>query len=367
MRLFQTATCFLKVKKSLTCRDMGLSRFLVWFAFASFCFYLLNSLALGSSFTMTRRDSSFAGLTRPSSSMNKSRRVSWRSRSHGQSSSTAAPSDLMQPPRGDNDSQAGSFLSPHASGEYTTNYGYSSANLATPIPSPADHQAPILPTPTGESYPLQQEMEEVRRQLHAYYFVEVQSPPEDDDQPALRRLMVTEVDRRGRHHNRQPEYFFNGIIGHVRFVPDRMAGLIHGINPPSSPTTGDATFRSPRSLHMVTGVPIKLTVQRALHRHMNPSWMTQILSLPMLTSIHLLSRFINWQRSSGTSSTMTGRPTWPYSNVWRILKEIFPDTQFRSSRRQTWLILLATWRNPPGPCLSKHDAWRPYLMTACEF
>ena len=59
-------------------------------------------------------------------------------------------------------------------------------------------------------------MEEVRRQLHAYYFVEVQSPPEDDDQPALRRLMVTEVDRRGRHHNRQPEYFFNGIIGHVR-------------------------------------------------------------------------------------------------------------------------------------------------------
>ena len=88
--------------------------------------------------------------------------------------------------------------------------------LPTPIPSPADHQAPILPTPTRESYPLQQEMEEVRRQLHAYYFVEVQSPPEDETQPALRRLMVTEVDRRGRHHNRQPEYFFNGIIGHVR-------------------------------------------------------------------------------------------------------------------------------------------------------
>ena len=28
--------------------------------------------------------------------------------------------------------------------------------------------------------------------------------------------MVTEVDRRGNHHNRQPEYFFNGIIGHIR-------------------------------------------------------------------------------------------------------------------------------------------------------
>ena len=314
---------------------------------------------------MTKRDSSFAGLTRPSSSMSKPRRVSWRSRSHGQSSSTAAPSDLLQPPRGDNAPQAGSSLSPNASGEYTTHYGYSSANLATPIPSPADHQAPILPTPTGESYPLQQEMEEVRRQLHAYYFVEVQSPPEDDDQPALRRLMVTEVDRRGRHHNRQPEYFFNGIIGHVRAGQN---GWIDSWDQSSQLANyWRRYFQIPRPLHMVTGVPIKLTVQKALHRHMNPSWMTPILSLPMLTSIHLLSRFINWQRSSGTSSTMTGRPTWPYSNVWRILKEIFPDTQFRSSRRQTWLILLATWRNPQGLCLSKHDAWRHYLMTACEF
>ena len=304
---------------------------------------------------MTRRDSSFAGLTHPSSSMNKSRRVSWRSRSHGQSSSTAAPSDRMQPPRGDNDPQAGSFLSPNASGEYTTNYGYSSASLATPIPFPADHQAPIIPTPTEESYPLQQEMEEVRRQLHAYYFVEVQSPPEDDDQPTLRRLMVTEVGSTGPPPTIGSLNIFS-TASSATFVPVRMAGLTHGINPPSSPTTGDATFRFPRPLHMATGVPIKLTDQKALYRHMNPSWKTPILSLPMLTSIHLLFRFTNWQRSSGTSSTMTGRPTWPYSNVWRILKEIFPDTQFRSSRRQTWLILLVTWRNPRGPCLSKHAA-----------
>ena len=148
--------------------------------------------------------------------MSHPRRISWRSRSHGQHSSTAAPSDSLHPSRDDNASQAGHSLTPPGSGEYTTHYGYSSANLATPIPSPADHQAPILPTPTGESYPLQQEIEEVRRQLHAYYFVEVQSPSDDDTQPAHRRLMVTEVDRRGHHHNRQPEYFFNGIIGHVR-------------------------------------------------------------------------------------------------------------------------------------------------------
>ena len=78
---------------------------------------------------------------------------------------------------------------------------------------------------------------------------------------------------------------------------------------------------------------------------MNPAWMTLILSLPMLTLLHLLSKFINWQRSSGTFSTMTGRPTWSYS---RILTMTLPDTQFRSSRRQIWSILPVTWRNLQG-------------------
>ena len=65
-------------------------------------------------------------------------------------------------------------------------------------------------------YPLQMELAETRRQLHAYYFIEVHTPQADASQPALRRLMVTEVDRRGIHRNRQPEFFFNGIIGHTR-------------------------------------------------------------------------------------------------------------------------------------------------------
>ena len=208
---FPIATCFLKFKKFLA---LGFRTFKFC---RSFVFsYLITSSALGSSCTMTKRDSSFAGITYPSSSMSMPRRLSWRSRGHGQSSSTAAPSDSLHPSRSDSAPQAGPSISPTGSGEYTPHYGYSSANLATPIPSPADHQAPILPNPTGETYPLQHEMEEVRRQLHAYYFVEVQSPSDDNTQPALRRLMVTEVDRRGNHHNRQPEYFFNGIIGHIR-------------------------------------------------------------------------------------------------------------------------------------------------------
>ena len=168
---------------------------------------------------MTKRDSLLAGFTYPSSSMSMPRRFSWRSRDHGHSSSTAAPSDSLHPSRSDTAPtapNAGPSIAPAGSGDYASHYGYSSADLATPIPTPADHQAPILPHLAGETYPLQREMAEVRRQLHAYYFVEVQTPQDDNSQPALRRLMVTEVDRRGNHHNRQPEYFFNGIIGHIR-------------------------------------------------------------------------------------------------------------------------------------------------------
>jgi len=59
-------------------------------------------------------------------------------------------------------------------------------------------------------------MQERRRQLHAHYFTEVREPNPDPNLPDIRRLMVTEVDQRGNHRNRQPEFFFNGIIGHIR-------------------------------------------------------------------------------------------------------------------------------------------------------
>ena len=228
MKPFPIATCFLSSKKSIqstytinTCINSVLFSFLVlsfFFVFLSVLHHLTSS-ALGSSCTMTKRDSLLAGFTYPSSSMSMPRRHSWRSRDHGQPSSTAAPSDSLTPSRSDTDPtapNAGPSISPAGPGDYTSHYGYSMADLATPIPAPADHQAPILPSLAGETYPLQREMAEVRRQLHAYYFVEVQTPQDDNSQPALRRLMVTEVDRRGNHHNRQPEYFFNGIIGHIR-------------------------------------------------------------------------------------------------------------------------------------------------------
>ena len=158
---------------------------------------------------MTKRDSVLAGFTYPSSSMSMPRRHSWRSRSHGYPSSTAAPSDPTA-------SDAGPSLLPAESSDHTSHYGYSTADTATPIPAPADHQTPILPRLEEEAYPLQMELTETHCQLNAYYFVEVQTPQADNSQPALRRLMVTEVDRRGVLRNRQPEFFFNGIIGHIR-------------------------------------------------------------------------------------------------------------------------------------------------------
>ena len=168
---------------------------------------------------MTKRDSLIAGFTYPSSSMSMPCRHSWRSRSHGHPSSTAAPSDPFTPSRSATDptaSDAGPSLLPAGSNDHPSHFGYSTADTATPIPAPADHQTPILPRLAEEAYPLQMELAETRRQLHAYYFVEVQTPQADNSQPALRRLMVTEVDRRGVHRNRQPEFFFNGIIGHIR-------------------------------------------------------------------------------------------------------------------------------------------------------
>ena len=81
------------------------------------------------------------------------------------------------------------------------------------------YQTPIIPqreADTDEGYPLQHQITEHRRQLHAHYFVEVSTPQADPNMPAARHLMVTKVDQQGIHRNRQPEYFFNGIVGHIR-------------------------------------------------------------------------------------------------------------------------------------------------------
>ena len=76
-------------------------------------------------------------------------------------------------------SDVGPSLLPAGSTDHPSHLGYSTADTATPIPAPADHQTPILPRLETEAFPLQMELAETRRQLHAYYFVEVQTPHND--------------------------------------------------------------------------------------------------------------------------------------------------------------------------------------------
>ena len=301
------------------CGFSFLASFLVPFLFFVFlsAFNILNSSALGSSYTMTKRDSLLAGFTYPSSPMSMPRRHSWRSRGHGHPSSTAAPSDSLTPSRSDTDPtapNAGPSFPPAGPGDYTSHYGYSTADLATPIPAPADHQTPILPRLEEEAYPLQMELAETRRQLHAYYFVEVQTPQADNSQPALRRLMVTEVDRRGVHRNRQPEFFFNGIIGHIR------AGRNGWIDSWDQSTQlanyWRRYFQIPEMPPDGNWHPYHHEAQESPYK--DPAWMIQTPLPPMLTLLRHLSRFNNWQPSSETFSTMTEMPTWQYSNDSRI-------------------------------------------------
>ena len=164
---------------------------------------------------MTKRDSLIAGFTSPPIPMSMPRR---HSRSHGYPSSSAAPSDSGHLHRSVTDltEPAARYPSRHEDAStHSSQHGYSTEAPAVPLPASGDHQTPIAPR-QEEAFPLQREMAEQRRQLHAHYFTEVRVPNSDSSQPDLRRLMVTEVDRFGNHRNRQPEFFFNGIIGHIR-------------------------------------------------------------------------------------------------------------------------------------------------------
>jgi hypothetical protein len=64
-----------------------------------------------------------------------------------------------------------------------------------------------------EAYPLQSEMSQNHRVLHTHIFKEVIPPPQSGQ---ASRLMMTEVDQHGVERNRQADFFFNGIVGHVR-------------------------------------------------------------------------------------------------------------------------------------------------------
>ena len=121
----------------------------------------------------------------------------------------------------------------HASEAASSSAADSSTRQARRLPgtstTPGSHQpppfgysssAPAIPMPTAshnwhhqEAYPLQSEMSQHHRVLHTHIFKEVTTYQSGTP---VRRLMITEVDNQGTGRNRQPESFFNGMIGHER-------------------------------------------------------------------------------------------------------------------------------------------------------
>ena len=153
---------------------------------------------------MTKRDSVVAGFTFPPLSMSMPRRHS-RSAGHtGNTSDWPESSYTSSYSTGHQDHPA--WPTHPGQGFVDPSSDYAVPPSSVPLSTTASYQTPIIPHREAEEeeYPLQQQIEENRRQLHAHYFVEVRTPHADRSRPDIRRLMVTEVDQHGIHRNRQP-------------------------------------------------------------------------------------------------------------------------------------------------------------------
>ena len=170
---------------------------------------------------MTKRDSVAAGFTTSPMSSNVPRRH-------------LHPLAYAEQDAEDQHSSAGTpYMSHTSSSAWPTSHLHAAPNpshqselSSTTHPRPTSshtaettHQSPILPAQEStlpDWHPLHHASTTSWRQVHAQYFYEVSHSGQVDNAPPERYLMITEVNRYGIHRNRQPEYFFNGIIGHIR-------------------------------------------------------------------------------------------------------------------------------------------------------
>ena len=160
---------------------------------------------------MTKRDSSRAELASPRDlrfhSWSQPMSAYLRRHPSGTASSSAAAASTRH----------GLLLpgSSSASGSHPeTTFGYAASAPSLPMPN-------LNPTwQQPEYYPLQEQLSQDHRVFYTQIFKEVTS---GHGANRVRRLMVTEIDRTGQERNRRPEFFFNGILGHVR---DRWEGYI---------------------------------------------------------------------------------------------------------------------------------------------
>ena len=193
---------------------------------------------------MTKRDSGCAGNDSPRVPMQRRQfSLQFQNRSGAASSEDASSSATghwpqpLNPPHGND--QSGTPSGAH-------HFGYASETLPVPLPSgsPSHHQ--------GEAYPLQSEIQQRHRVLHSHIFKEALG---NQQAGHPNRLMVTEVDRWGVERNRQPEFFFNGIVGHMR-SEDGDTSIV-GVKPPDLPITGAASTISLKTFRglIVAGPP----------------------------------------------------------------------------------------------------------------
>ena len=254
---------------------------------------------------MTKRDSSLAGITSPRAPMSMPRR---HSSLHGQSGNVATSSGSRPQPSSITDTQPWlSFPGTDPSGS-SSHSGYTTVAQSVPMPDSHAHQNPVQPL-REEAYPLQTEIEQQHRTLHTHTFIEVRSP----HQPEVGRLMVTEVDCYGVRRNRQPEFFLNGIVGHIR--TDRPGWIDSWEQSTQLANTGVVTSISlkctmSRTLGAIThkSLTMLLNQTEAKNHYRDQGWTTQIPSPPMPVQHRYQVRFTNWLRSFGTFSTMTGTP-----------------------------------------------------------
>ena len=158
---------------------------------------------------MTKRDSDCAGIDSPRGPMSLHRRQLTGAVEHNR----AAASSARHPNADRSQGSWHPYHSHHGTTELgdtpssASHFGYTS-NIP-PVPMPSGYQS----QPHGEAYPLQSEIQKQNKVLHTHIFKKVVSPPGSH---VPDRLIVTEIDRLGEERHRQPEYFFNGLVGHVR-------------------------------------------------------------------------------------------------------------------------------------------------------
>ena len=316
-------------------------------------------IQFGSSCNMTKRDSVAAGFTFPPMSMNFPRCHHHSVPHDGHSSdwqpSGAAGTSYTSHP------EYPTWSTSHTPADVDQSHSSEITALPPPIPtsSQSGNQTPIIPSQEvslPDWHPLQHQITESRRQVHAHYFIEVSTPGNDSNLPADRYLMVTEVDQHGIHRNRQPEYFFNGIVGHIRACRNGWIDSWTQSNQLANYWRRHFDIPEIRQNRSSTwwnyDDPESQTSGHNPNMEDTDSVTAQVDNPPPVRST-------NWLLSFGTFSTVTGRQIKPSWNDWRTRMKISNGIQSRSSRLGTWLTLPAIWQKPLVHWRTRPSKWRP--------